>query len=107
MILVKENTPALDALGAANGISEVLQMVGVGIGATFIRFVARPSLRFFTPGYADGRWGKCSSSFAFSTSLNGLGGLSWVVVIVALSALVSSLAGRHMMKGDPGIIRLA
>lgn len=39
MILVKENTPAPDALGAANGISEFLQMVAGGIGSTFIRSV--------------------------------------------------------------------
>ena len=39
MILVKENTPAPDALGAANGISELLQMIAGGIGSPFIRSV--------------------------------------------------------------------
>lgn len=39
MILVKENTPTPDVLGAANGISEVLQMAGVSIASPFIRSV--------------------------------------------------------------------
>lgn len=38
-IIVKENTPAPDALGAANELFEFLQMVGVGIGFTFFRSV--------------------------------------------------------------------
>lgn len=37
MILTKENTPAPDALGAANGIGEFMQMIGISIGSTFIR----------------------------------------------------------------------
>lgn len=37
MILVKEQTPSPAALGAANGLSELLQMVGGGIGNLFIR----------------------------------------------------------------------
>jgi hypothetical protein len=39
MILVKMQTPTPDLLGAANGVSEIVQMVGSMLGASFARFV--------------------------------------------------------------------
>ena len=106
MILTKEHTPAPDALGAANGIGEFLQMIGSGVGSTFIRFVARSSLHSFGPDALTSVVDDSSSLFAFSMSLDGLGGLLWIVVIVALSAMVSSQTGHHMKKDGSDFIRL-
>lgn len=40
MILVKEHTPSHSALGAANGICEVLQIIGGSVGHLFIGSVS-------------------------------------------------------------------
>ena len=39
MILTKDHTPTSFALGTTNSISELAQMIGIAIGAPFIRYV--------------------------------------------------------------------
>lgn len=48
MILTKDHTPTSFALGTTNSISELAQMIGVSIGAPFIRYAGDNTRDAFT-----------------------------------------------------------
>lgn len=90
MILTKDHTPTSLALGTTNSLSELFQMVGIAIGAPFIRYSVPSS----TERVMRSTYSTPSSLFAFSVSRGVSGGHLWAIVIFTLSLLGDFSASR-------------
>jgi hypothetical protein len=101
MLLVKEHTPETSALGAVNGITEVVQMAGILIGPPIITFV----FVFVSAASAvQACWNVHRSLFAYSVTNNILSGYLWAVVIIVISLGLARI-GDIMVRYEAATVR--
>jgi hypothetical protein len=92
MLLVKEHTALPSALGSANALTEVTQMLGALVGPPLITSVySLTSVKLHSLT-------SLRSLFAFSITNNVLGGYLWAVVGIALSLAMMPLANAMVRQ---------